>query len=80
MKSYVLYTICILYLLFVYGCQQPTEPEQEKFTFGTETNAILPQHEKECNILGDLIIDECMAVTPKCFELKAEWDQRGCGG
>ena len=96
----IISTICILYLLFAYGCakQEPESCGKDLYLQSAgsavcanmpknqtihievaQPNAVLTPKESECSQLGEKIIKECMSVNPKCFELKQQWDARGCG-
>ena len=80
MKKKILFIICILYILSIYGCAKQEVPKEPSIHVEVaQPNAVLTPKESECNQLGEKIIKECMDVNPKCFELKQQWDIRGCG-
>jgi len=76
-KKYIIYVICALYLLFIYGCAKQ-ETKEPSITIEAEAHAVLTEKQSECNQLGEQIIKECMNVNPNCFKLKEQWDLRRC--
>ena len=81
MNQKILSIICILYILFVYGCAKQEIPKEPTITIEAEANAVLTKEQAECNKLGENIISKCMSqdTLKQCFELKQQWDVRRCG-
>ena len=78
MKDVIINTLLfIAILLLLSGCSKP-EQKGEFVISNIEVNAILTEYQKQCDNLGEQIINECMQVNPRCFELKQQWDAKEC--